>query len=213
MQVLSSLPPVPDAKLPLLSDVVFRRLFEDVVLLRELLNALLRLQGTDSIVSVTLPNVHIKGRLATNKEGVLDLHARCADGRTVTVEIQLASRSAYLARAIPVIRRLAEDAMLSSAERALVEDLVLELPEIADEQRQSVEHLRNMTSDLHQFLRGARPDPSSVQTEPLGVIRHAMGVCQEVAVRSRGLLRYDGPDTLPAVRMSTTELTDRKAHV
>ena len=100
MQVLSSLPLCPDAKLPLLSDVVFRRLFEDVVLLRELLNALLRLQGTDRIVSVTLPNVHIKGRLAASKEGVLDLHARCADGRTVTVEIQLASRSAYLARAI-----------------------------------------------------------------------------------------------------------------
>lgn len=100
MQILSSLPVVPDAKLPLLSDVVFRRLFEDVALLRELLNALLRLHGTDSIVSVTLPNVQIKGRLATNKEGVLDLHARCADGRTVTVEIQLASRSAYLARAI-----------------------------------------------------------------------------------------------------------------
>lgn len=116
-------------------------------------------------------------------------------------------RMAYLAKAIPVVRRIAEDAMLSSAERTLVEDLVQELPEIADEQRQSVEHLRNMTSDLHQFLRGGRPDPAQVQTEPLGVIRHALGVCQEVAVRARGLLRYDGPDALPAVRMSATELT------
>ena len=116
-------------------------------------------------------------------------------------------RMAYLAKAIPVVKRMADDAMLSTAERALIEDLIIELPEIADEQRQSVEHLRNMTSDLHQFLRGARPDPSQIQTEPLGVIRHAMGVCQEVAVRSRGLLRYDGPDTLPAVRMSATELT------
>ncbi len=116
-------------------------------------------------------------------------------------------RMAYLAKAIPVIKRMTDDAMLSTAERALIEDLIIELPEIADEQRQSVEHLRNMTSDLHQFLRGARPDPSQIQTEPLGVIRHAMGVCQEVAVRSRGLLRYDGPDTLPAVRISATELT------
>ncbi|HVV87551.1 MAG TPA: ATP-binding protein [Kofleriaceae bacterium] len=116
-------------------------------------------------------------------------------------------RMAYLAKAIPIVQRLAEEAMLSSSERALIDDLVQELPEIADEQRQSVEHLRNMTSDLHQFLRGARTDPSQVQTEPLGVIRHALGVCQEVAVRARGLLRYDGPDTLPSVRMSTTELT------
>jgi signal transduction histidine kinase len=116
-------------------------------------------------------------------------------------------RMAYLTKAVPIIARLAEQAALSTAERTLVEDLVAELPEIAEEQRQSVEHLRGMTSDLHQFLRGARPDPSQVHSEPVGVIRHALGVCQEVAVRSRGLLRYDGPDSLPAVRISSTELT------
>jgi signal transduction histidine kinase len=32
-------------------------------------------------------------------------------------------------------------------------------------------------------------------------------VCQDVAVRARSFLRYDGPDNLPMVRMSTTELT------
>lgn len=116
-------------------------------------------------------------------------------------------RLAYLSKAIPLVARLAAQTELATAERTLIEDLVSELPEIADEQRQSVEHLRNMTGDLHQFLRGGRADTSTVQSEPLGVIRHALGVCQEVAVRARGLLRYDGPDALPKVRISATELT------
>ena len=63
-----------------------------------------------------------------------------------------------------------------------------------------------MTQDLHAFLRGTRRE-ADVATPPVPIIRHALGVCQEVAIRARGLLRYDGPDTLPAVRMSSTELT------
>jgi len=115
-------------------------------------------------------------------------------------------RLAYLARAIPTVARLAESAELPPRERELVTDLVAELAEIVGEVNQSANHMRGMTADLHQFLRGGRRDAIGV-AEPVPVIRHALGVCQDVAVRARSFLRYDGPDTLPPVRMSSTELT------
>lgn len=115
-------------------------------------------------------------------------------------------RLAYLARAVPTVARLAAAADLPTQERELVDDLVAELGEIVGEVTQSAEHMRGMTADLHQFLRGSRREQPNV-SEPVPVIRHALGVCQDVAVRARSYLRYDGPEALPPVRMSTTELT------
>lgn len=116
-------------------------------------------------------------------------------------------RLVYLMQALPLIRRLAADATdLSDKERNTLEDFLTDVPEIVDEFRESTEHMRGMTGDLHEFLRGTRRDVEHA-TAPVPVIKHALGVCQDVAVRARGFLRYDGPDQLPAVRMSSTELT------
>jgi signal transduction histidine kinase len=115
-------------------------------------------------------------------------------------------RLSYLAKAVPTIARLVQDAKLPDKERELVGDLVTELAEIVDEVAQSANHMRGMTSDLHQFLRGGQRQQVGV-SEPVPVIRHALGVCQDVAVRARSFLRYDGPEALPTVRMSATELT------
>lgn len=115
-------------------------------------------------------------------------------------------RLAYLARAIPTVARLAEGVELPERERSMLNDLISELAEIVGEVNHSANHMRGMTADLHQFLRGGRREHVGI-SEPVPVIRHAMGVCQDVAVRARSFLRYDGPDTLPPVRMSTTELT------
>ncbi len=114
-------------------------------------------------------------------------------------------RLADLARAVPLVARLAEGAALAPRDRELINDLVSELAEIVDEVAHSANHMRGMTADLHQFLRGGQRQAGT--SEPVPVIRHALGVCQDVAVRARSFLRYDGPDTLPVVRMSTTELT------
>jgi two-component system, response regulator PhcR len=115
-------------------------------------------------------------------------------------------RLQYLAQALPLVTRLAADADLSEKERNHLEDLVSELPEIVDEMNMSSGHMRGMTHDLFQFMRGARRDVDAA-TAPVPVIRHALGVCHDVAMRMRGMIRYDGPDTLPQVRMSSTELT------
>ena len=128
-------------------------------------------------------------------------------------------RMLYLAQALPLVSAMAAKLspgsgaigdptteFLSEKERSHLDDLLTELPEIIDELRTSTEHMRGMTADLHQFLRGQRRDVD-VATSPVPVIKHALGVCQDVAVRSRGFLRYDGPETLPSVRISSTELT------
>lgn len=115
-------------------------------------------------------------------------------------------RLSYLTKAVPVVARLAETANLPPKDRELVDDLVNELAEIVGEVGHCANHMRGMTADLHQFLRGGQRQQLGT-SEPVPVIRHALGVCQDVAVRARSFLRYDGPDELPAVRMSATELT------
>ena len=115
-------------------------------------------------------------------------------------------RLQYLARAMPTVARLAAAGEVSERERGPLNDLIAELAEIVTEVTTSAHHMRGMTADLHQFLRGGRRETVGA-SEPVPVIRHAMGVCQDVAVRARSFLRYDGPEQLPMVRMSTTELT------
>ena len=117
-------------------------------------------------------------------------------------------RLAYLVQAVPIVRGLMATADLSEKERSHLDDLLTDLPEIVEEMRQSTDHMRGMTVDLHEFLRGTRRvGEAEIATAPVPVIKHALGVCQDVAVRARGFLRYDGPDTLPQVRISSTELT------
>ena len=50
-----------------------------------------------------------------------------------------------------------------------------------------------------------KPEPSGV--DPVPIIQYAIGVCRETAVRARGRISYEGPPTLPKVRIGSTELT------
>jgi two-component system sporulation sensor kinase A len=44
-------------------------------------------------------------------------------------------------------------------------------------------------------------------TDPLPIVRHAISVCTDIAIKSRSTINYDGPAELPRVRISATELT------
>src|SRR5262245_16574510 len=89
-------------------------------------------------------------------------------------------RLTYLADASPIVARMASTANLGEKDRELVNDLVAELAEIVGEVAHSANHMRGMTADLHQFLRGGARQQVGT-SEPVPVIRHAMGVCQDVA--------------------------------
>ncbi|MDQ3370916.1 MAG: ATP-binding protein, partial [Myxococcota bacterium] len=46
-----------------------------------------------------------------------------------------------------------------------------------------------------------------VWSDPLPIVRHAMAVCQPLAITGRLQIEYDGPDELSRVRIPSTELT------
>jgi two-component system, response regulator PhcR len=112
-----------------------------------------------------------------------------------------------LADTVPLLRRALEGEPIGASQRAAINTLVEELPEIAEELRQSVSHMRGLTAGLGQFLRQSPQAGAPPSTDAVAVIRHALGVCQDIAVRARGSLLYDGPPDLPKVRMQATELT------
>ena len=88
-------------KLPPLSDVVFRRLFDDEgadALLLHFLNALLR--WPEPLVTITQIPSHWAGEEADDKESVLDVVGRDGQGRQHNVEVQLEPKAAFRERTL-----------------------------------------------------------------------------------------------------------------
>ncbi len=95
---------------------------------------------------------------------------------------------------------------LSDEERASLSHLAEELPDIAGELLESCKVMLNITDSMRQFLNPRRaPEPATA--EPLPILRHALSVCRETAVRARGRIVYEGPEELPKVRIGATELS------
>jgi signal transduction histidine kinase len=118
-----------------------------------------------------------------------------------------AERLTELAMAAPALRRLLDGAPVNDEERGDLGDLGEELADLATDLASGAAHLRNLISSLGQFLRAQPTDTTGIATDVLPIIRHAMAVCQDIAVRARGLILYEGPSELPFVRVSATELT------
>jgi signal transduction histidine kinase len=85
-------------------------------------------------------------------------------------------------------------------------EMVDELGQITDDVKTSVDHLNTLISSLRGFSK-ARTDNTPPATDPIPILRHAMSVCQELAVKVRAQIDYEGPRELPRVRMPPTELT------
>jgi signal transduction histidine kinase len=117
-------------------------------------------------------------------------------------------RLAHLARSVARIPALldAPGTALSAEDRQNLADLAVELPEIAPELLESCTVMRNITDGIRAFS-NARRHGETAAADPLPVIRHALAVCRETAVRARGKLIYDGPESLPKVRINQTELS------
>jgi signal transduction histidine kinase len=112
-----------------------------------------------------------------------------------------------MGKAAPVIVRALEEAELPYVTRDRLIAQINDLDGLATDLRASADHLNEMINGLREL---GRPrdnvhGPSSI--DPLPVVRHAISVCQELAIRGRASIDYDGPKQLPHVRMSATELT------
>ncbi|HMG24922.1 MAG TPA: ATP-binding protein [Kofleriaceae bacterium] len=112
-----------------------------------------------------------------------------------------------LANAAPVLRDALLQAPIPSAQRARLIELVDDLDPVTADLRTSGSHLSELISGLRELGKPRDPRSPTSITDPLPIVRHAMAVCQELAIPARASIGYDGPGSLPPVRMSATELT------
>jgi two-component system response regulator PhcR len=112
-----------------------------------------------------------------------------------------------LANAAPVLRDALLQAPIPTAQRARLIELVDDLDPLTADLRTSGTHLSELISGLRELGKPRDPRNPTTTTDPLPIVRHAMTVCQELAIPARASIGYDGPGELPRVRMSATELT------
>ena len=112
-----------------------------------------------------------------------------------------------LAHATPVLREVLSRAALSPDDHARVTQLVEDLEPVTADLRTSADHLGALINSLRDFGR-ARPSVGAPTiADPVPILRHAMAVCQDLAIHAHASMEYRGPGELPRVRMSPTELT------
>lgn len=111
-----------------------------------------------------------------------------------------------LARAADSLRRFL-DGTATTQDHNLVEELADDLADVAKDISSGTSHLREVCGGLRQFLRSAPSTGERPSCAPMPVIRNAIVTCEDIAVVARGAIRYEGPPELPAVRMTSTELS------
>ena len=112
-----------------------------------------------------------------------------------------------LANAAPLLRDALLQAPIPPAQRARLIELIDDLDPVTSDLRTSGNHLSELISGLRELGRPRDPRTQASATDPLPIVRHAMAVCQELAIPARASIGYEGPGELPRVRMPATELT------
>jgi signal transduction histidine kinase len=116
-------------------------------------------------------------------------------------------RLVEIAEAASLLRPLLGGARPDKDQRAELEELAEELPELARDLHENAIHLRDVTAGLAQFLYAKPADGPPPSIDPLPLVKNAIAVCHDIAIRAKGLITFDGPSSLPKVRIGATELT------
>lgn len=112
-----------------------------------------------------------------------------------------------LAKASATLQDVLARASLNPEERNKLLGLVEDLDPLTSDLKISATHLSSLIDGLRELSR-PRDKSSNIQAaDPLPIVRHAMAVCQELAMSSHASIDYEGPSNLPRVQMSPTELT------
>ncbi len=113
-----------------------------------------------------------------------------------------------LAQYAPTIAKAIEQSSeISDEQKERLIEYVDEIGPVTDDLKTSTMHLNKMIDGLRDLSRPPDQAHSSLATDPLPIVRHAMGVCRELALSVRAQIGYQGPRDLPQVRMPATELT------
>lgn len=115
-----------------------------------------------------------------------------------------------IAEDAPILKQAVEQASLSDEVRARLLILIADLEPTVADLKTSTLHLGEMISGLRNLGRpkgmaAGQPAPV-VAVDPLPIIRHATAVCQELTIKVRSSISYEGPPVLPKVRIAHTEL-------
>jgi len=155
----------------------------------------------DSAVQLRLMQTERLVTLGSISAAVLhDLHQPLTN-LTVNVE-----RLAEYCKTLAKVSALLEGGTVTKKDRAALQEVLTDVPDLARDLITSCTVMTNMTAGLKQFLKSEpKAEPSGV--DPVPIAHYAIGVCRETAVRARGRLSYEGPASLPKVRIGSTELT------
>jgi two-component system response regulator PhcR len=116
-------------------------------------------------------------------------------------------RLVEVAEAVEALPGLLAGGRLAPQDRHRLEELTEELPELARDLHENAVHLREVTAGLSQFLYARIAEEPARAIDPMPLVKNAIAVCRDVAVRARGHIIYEGPAILPRVRIGATELT------
>jgi signal transduction histidine kinase len=107
----------------------------------------------------------------------------------------------------PAIREAIDASSLSEDVKERIITILGDLPATLADLQHSTMHLSEMINGLRDLGRPRVVGPSGPPPfDPLPIIRNAMAVCQEIAMKSRASISYLGPKDLPQVRINRTEL-------
>lgn len=106
---------------------------------------------------------------------------------------------------LPALRNAIETAELSPHVRDRLMQLANDMEPTTEDLKAATMHLSSLIDGLRDLGRPTSPGAAHT-VDPVPIVRHAMAVCQELAMKSRASIGYDGPQLLPRVRISATEL-------
>ena len=107
----------------------------------------------------------------------------------------------------PMLQSVVGHLGLPPPQQARMHEMLGDLPLLTSDLKTSLEHLNHLVDQIREFGRPTNGLALNRATDPLPIVRHAMAVCQELAVTVKASIGYEGPRALPFVRMSATELT------
>ncbi|MEO6953809.1 MAG: ATP-binding protein [Polyangia bacterium] len=112
-----------------------------------------------------------------------------------------------------LIRHVLAKIALPPEHRKEIDIALAEIPELIEDLGLASQVMQGIVQHLRSFLRHGQGQSADAATqaavgvEPLPIIRYAISVCRDITARMMAQIIYDGPSSLPRVRIGATELT------
>jgi len=117
-----------------------------------------------------------------------------------------ADRLRELCTSLPALAALLERAELPAADKERLRSLIGELPEIAEALVRGSALAQDLMGGMSRVMRARHDDEPQPAEDPVPAIRYALAACNNLVVRARARLTYEGPETLPSVRVGSSEI-------